>query len=182
MKKMILLIVAGIILFAFIFGMSVLWYDFFYKEPVENEPLTTIKIQLDDNNNTINEGGLIPISEDEVDNLTPYKFSLQNTSDKQSTYEVLIEDAVISDDPSFSSKELLSREQLGYQLILNGQIIKTGLLSEIENNVLDKRVIMENAINNYHLRVYVSESAINTEWQKKYYHYDIQIRTVEDNE
>ena len=51
MKKMILLILAGIALFAFIFATSILWYRFFYSSP--SDVTTSINVQLSDSNNVI---------------------------------------------------------------------------------------------------------------------------------
>lgn len=180
MKKNILLVMAGIALFVFIFVSSVLWYRFFYydpKSPVDN--IGSINVKLSDNN-TIDESGLIPLDDETAKMLNPYIFSVENTKDKDVMYNVILEDAIISDDLSYSSKELLSRKQLRYQLSLNGKVIKTGDLSEIKNNVLDTRNIMASQINNYELRIYVAESVQNTIWQNKYYHFDIQVQ-MEDN-
>ena len=62
------------------------------------------------------------------------------------------------------------------QLSLNGKVIKTGMLSEIDNNILDTRNISGNTTNSYQLRVYVSEKAQDTNWQNKYYHFDIEVQ------
>ena len=92
------------------------------------------------------------------------------------TYNVLLEDSIISDDASYSSKELLTRNQLRYQLSLNGKVIKTGSLADIKNNVLDTRVLSSSNTNNYQLRIYVAESSQNTSWQNKYYHFNINVQ------
>lgn len=177
MKRIILLIMAGIALFTFIFVTSILWYRFFYSgSSVGNDSVSSIEVRLDDNNDTINENGLIPLDEETAKNLTPYDFEVENTSDASTTYNVIIEDSIISDDANYSSKELLSRNQLEYQLSLNGKVIKTGMLSEIDNNILDTRNISGNTTNSYQLRVYVSEKAQDTNWQNKYYHFDIEVQ------
>ena len=176
MKKMILLILAGIALFAFIFSTSMLWYNFFYDNDGENSAVSSLEVRLDEANNTINEDGLIPLDDDTAKSLEPYSFEVENTNSMPSTYNVILEDTIISDDASYSSKELLSRSQLRYQLSLNGKVIKTGRLSDIKNNILDTRNISENRTNNYELRIYVSEDAVNTDWQNKYYHFNINVQ------
>ena len=180
MKKMFLLILAGVVLTAFIFVTSMMWYKFFYDDASNVNNVANLNVQLDSNNNTIDEDFLIPLDRETAKTLTPYTFNVKNTSDKDSTYTVLIEDSVISDDVNYANKSLLNRDQLEYQLVLNGQTIKVGMLSELENNVLDVRNIAASRINNYELRVYVSESAQNTNWQNKYYHFEIEIKTEED--
>lgn len=176
MKKMILLILAGIALFAFIFSTSMLWYNFFYDNDGENSTVSSLEVRLDEVNNTINEDGLIPLDDETAKSLEPYSFEVENTNSMPSTYNVILEDTIISDDASYSSKELLSRSQLRYQLSLNGKVIKTGRLSDIKNNILDTRNISENRTNNYELRIYVSEDAVNTDWQNKYYHFNINVQ------
>lgn len=177
MKKMILLIMAGIALFIFIFVTAMLWYRFFYNDSTNTlDSVSSIEVKLDKENNTINETGLIPLDEESAKNLTPYSFEVKNTSDASANYNVIIEDAVISDDENYSSKELLSRNQLEYQLSLNGRVIKKGMLSEINNNILDTRNISANTVNNYQLRVYVSETVQDTSWQNKYYHFDVKVQ------
>ena len=59
MKKVIMLFLAGIALFAFIFATSMLWYRFFYSSTSNDSSISSITVQLDDENNTIDESGLI---------------------------------------------------------------------------------------------------------------------------
>ena len=180
MKKIILLLLAGVALFAFIFTTSILWYRFFYNDNVSGtNNVSSVTIQLDDQNNVIDESGLIPLDDDSARTLTPYEFSVKNNGDNNYAYNVLLEDSIISDDITYSSKELLSRSQLRYQLILNGKEIKTGDLDDIKNNVLDARVISSSQTNNYQLRIYVSEESQDTDWQNKYYHFDINVQAEE---
>lgn len=178
MKKMILLILAGIALFAFIFATSILWYRFFYSSP--SDVTTSINVQLSDSNNVIDESGLIPLDDETAKSLTPYEFAVENNSTSDNIYNVLLEDSIISDDETYSNRDLLSRSQLRYQLSLNGRVIKIGNLSDITNNILDTRNISAGEINNYQLRIYVSEDAGNTSWQNKYYHFDINVQMEDD--
>ncbi len=180
MKRVILLVLAGVALFAFIFATSMLWYRFFYNDNVSGtNNVSSVTIQLDDQNNVIDESGLIPLDDDSARTLTPYEFSVKNNGDNNYAYNVLLEDSIISDDITYSSKELLSRSQLRYQLVLNGKEIKTGDLDDIKNNVLDARVISSSQTNNYQLRIYVSEESQDTDWQNKYYHFDINVQAEE---
>ena len=180
MKRVILLVLVGVALFVFIFATSMLWYRFFYNDNVSGtNNVSSVTIQLDDQNNVIDESGLIPLDDDSARTLTPYEFSVKNNGDNNYAYNVLLEDSIISDDITYSSKELLSRSQLRYQLILNGKEIKTGDLDDIKNNVLDVRVISSSQTNNYQLRIYVSEESQDTDWQNKYYHFDINVQAEE---
>ena len=180
MKKIILLLLAGVALFAFIFATSILWYRFFYNDSTTGSNVNSVNVQLGDNN-VIDESGLIPLDDETAKTITPYEFKVENNSDRDTTYNVLLEDGVISDDANYTNKELLSRNQLRYQLSLNGNVIKVGNLNEVENNILDTRNIASSQVNNYQLRIYVGESFQNTNWQNKYYHFNINVQMEDEN-
>lgn len=177
MKKTILLILSGLILFAFILLISILWYNFFYNNNESINTISSINIQLGDNN-TIDEDYLMSTSETDISSITPYEFSVMNEGEASITYEVKIEDKAITDNTDYLNKELISRNLLMYQLSLNNQVIKEGKLSELEENTLDTRNISANQINNYELRIYV-ESSIQDSLLNKYYHFNINIQTEE---
>lgn len=179
MKKVILLLLAGIALFAFIFTTSILWYRFFYSVPDTNT-VGSVNVNLSNYNNTINESNFIPLDDETAKGVTPYEFTVNNNSEADSSYEVLLEDSIISDDSTYSNKDLLSRNQLKYYLSLNGQIIKSGYLSDLKNNVLDTRVISSSQVNNYQLRIYVPENVQDSVWQNKYYHFNVRVEMKED--
>ena len=179
MKKVILLLLAGIALFAFIFTTSILWYRFFYNAPDTNT-VGSVNVNLSNYNNTINESNFIPLDDETAKGVTPYEFTVNNNSEADSSYEVLLEDSIISDDSTYSNKDLLSRNQLKYYLSLNGQIIKSGYLSDLKNNVLDTRVISSSQFNNYQLRIYVPENVQDSVWQNKYYHFNVRVEMKED--
>ena len=67
-----------------------------------------------------------------------------------------------------------------YQLSLDGQVIKQGNLKDIKNNILDTRTISSGKTNNYQLRIYVSQDAVNTNWQNKYYHFNVNVKMEEE--
>ena len=180
MKKVILLVFAGVTLFAFIFGTSMLWYKFFYNSTGTSNTTGNINVQLSNSNNVIDESGLIPLDDETAKTLTPYEFSVKNNGSSDALYNVLLEDSIISDDETYSSKELLSRTQLKYQLSLDGQVIKQGNLKDIKNNILDTRTISSGKTNNYQLRIYVSQDAVNTNWQNKYYHFNVNVKMEEE--
>lgn len=180
MKKIILLLLAGVALFAFIFTTSILWYRFFYNDSTVINDVGSVNVQLGDNN-VIDESGLIPLDDETAKNITPYEFKVENNSNGDALYTVLLEDGMISDDANYTNKELLSRNQLRYQLSLNGNVIKVGNLNDVENNILDTRNITSSQVNNYQLRIYVGESFQNTDWQNKYYHFNINVQMEDEN-
>ena len=78
MKKVILLVLAGVALFAFIFGTSMLWYKFFYNSTGTSNTTGNINVQLSNSNNVIDESGLIPLDDETAKSLTPYEFTVVN--------------------------------------------------------------------------------------------------------
>ena len=91
-------------------------------------------------------------------------------------HTVLIEDKI---DNKKSSK-LLSRKYLHYELELNDIVIKKGALIDIENNILDTRTMSKDSVNNYALRIWLSEEAKNSDWMNKYYSYNITVEPIKE--
>lgn len=180
MKKNLFLILGGVVLFLFIVITAFMWYRIFYNPPQGGNSVSVLQIQLDKNDGVINQTNAVPIEAENIATVMPYNFSVTNTSSNDGIYKILLEEPAVSDDPAYQSQNQLSRSQLGYQLILNNQVIKTGMLSDINNNILDERSIAANAVNNYQLRVFISSNAFNTAWQNKFYHYKVNIQTEEN--
>ena len=82
MKRFILLTLAGIALFAFIFTASMLWYSFFYSGQGVND-YSSMEFKLDSESNTIDEGGLIPLDDETAKMLKPYEFSVKNNGSRR---------------------------------------------------------------------------------------------------
>ena len=81
-------------------------------------------------------------------------------------------------DDGCTSDTLLERDQLRYQLVLNGIEIARGPLSELKSNQLDYRLIDVDVKNEYELRVWVPEEAQETDWMLKHYHYKVAVTPV----
>ncbi len=178
MKKKVLLLLGGIILFAFIAITSMMWYQLFYGQVKNTVPV--LKIRLEKAKEELYTSSSVPLDFANAASITPYVFSAINDSDKALTYKILLEEPPLSDEETFKADHLLSRSQLAYQLMMNGQLVKYGSLSEIKNNILDERNINAHTTNSYELRIYVGEQAFNSAWQNKYYHYQVIIQIEED--
>ena len=173
MKKNLILILGGIGLFFFIFLITIGWYNIFYNDK-ENQ-VAILNIELSQKGEvTINEENAYPLSDEDGAKVTPYSFNVNNESSNAGAYKVYLDDIKLD-----TSKSLLKRNQLSYQLSLNGKLIKKGTLDELNDNILDERLIEAGQNNQYELRVYVSEDAFNTDWQQKYYSYKIKVETEE---
>lgn len=181
MKKRLLLVLAGVILFIFIVITSFMWFKVFYnnEEMLDSSTSASLNIRLDDDL-PVMETDSIPLSAEVALTFQPYKFEVKNVGDKNQVYSILIEDSLIKGNEGYSVDSLLHRDQLEYQLFMNDKKIGHGMLSEIRNNILDIRNIQPGMENKYKLWVYVSESVQDLSWQNKYYHYEIEIK-IGDN-
>ena len=107
-----------------------------------------------------------------------YLFRIDNRKTGNTSYTLYIEDTPYNQvNDGCSMATTLTRSDLSYQLKLNGALIKTGKMTEINNNILDSRIINANVSNNYELTVWINEEAI--EWEGKHYHYKVVMKEVE---
>ena len=144
----------------------------------EDNRLDSVEIVLNDSGKGVDISQLEPIKDDEVDKLDYYKFDVKNNGSNDSRYQVLIEEVELSNKKGYRKSELLSRNQLRYELKLNGRVIAKGDMYEIKNNIIDERIIGVSTINKYQLKVWIPESARNTDWLNKYYRYKVNIQSV----
>lgn len=107
-----------------------------------------------------------------------YVFRIDNRKTGSTNYNLYIEDTpynLVSD--GCSSETTLKRSDLSYQLKLNGYIVKRGLMTDIEDNILDTRHINIDVSNQYELTIWINENAID--WEGKHYHYKVTLKEVE---
>lgn len=172
MKKKIFLIFSGVLLFSFVVCTAFLWYKVFYYGDLG--AINTLQVQKQSDEATLNEN-LFPMTKEESSIVPNYKFSVKNANDFKSLYEVVYQER------SNNATQTLYKSQLDYQLILNGKIIKEGNLGKLKNNVLDERYVMPNQTNKYELKVYITNSAKDSNWQNKKYAYTVNINVKENN-
>ncbi len=144
--------------------------------------ISSVEVSLKDKGKGVDVGSLYPYTDEQAEQLKPYEFEISNNGDNDAKYRVLIEEVELKDKKGYSKKELLSRSQLRYELILNGRVIKKDNMTSIKNNIIDERSIVKSKKNNYQLRVWIAQSASKTKWMGKYYHYKVSIQPVEKGE
>ncbi len=162
-------------LIAFIIGFSYFTYYTFHKE---GKFVNTLEISFSDDDKKIDQAGLAPMSDEKGKLLTPYKFKISNPNSVSSKYQVIIEDSTPRNEDTYQESQLLKRNQLRYQLILNNQVIALDNLGNVKNNVLDIRSIDEEKDNSYELRLWVDKNQTESNWMNKYYHYNIRIKPI----
>lgn len=171
------LIIGGIILCLFCVLTSVFWYKVFQKDKVA---VATLTISLKDSGKGINVKELTPLNDRDAKGVPAYSFDISNSGDSDGRYEVLLEDSLKRDSDGYQSSQLLTRDQLKYELILNGKVIASDLLSTIEKNTLDIRTIAAGKKNTYQLRIWIPLET--QDWQNKTYHYKVVVNPVSEEE
>ena len=166
-------IIVGIVVFIILLTFIFIFSRIIKKD---NFIVNNFEISLDNNVDKNEFTNLGPIKDEDSYSVTPYKFSIRNTDSQDSTYNLLIEDKI---DNKKSSK-LLSRKYLHYELELNDIVIKKGALIDIENNILDTRTMSKDSVNNYALRIWLSEEDKNSDWMNKYYSYNITVEPIKE--
>ena len=72
-----------------------------------------------------------------------------------------------------------SLSDLNYEFKLNGLVIKSGLLSDIQNGILDNSTLKKESTNDYSLRIWLNKD--NKDYQNKHFHYVINIEEKYEN-
>ena len=180
MKNKTLIICASILLFLFLVFGTYAWYLYFLRSSggfvVNNNSkyLESSGIIFKDDGNSVYDTNAESLEDNNIDNVPSYNFQVINTNNRSGKYNLYIEDLPVNLILDGCTEDtLLQREDLKYQLTLNGSVIKTGYLSTINDNILDSREIEGKKTNSYSLKVYIHEDAVD--WFGKHYHYKISI-------
>lgn len=180
MKRGWILVIGGVVLFLFILGTSYAWYQFFRDD---DTVLANLEIKIEDNGKGVVITDALPISDIEGKKIEPYRFAVENKGAASGNYRLLIQETPFNEiNDGCTEKDLLDRSQLRYQLLMNGNEIALGDLELVKNNILELRTIDITKKNSYELRVWVKESAFDTEWKDKHYHYSVVIVPISGEE
>lgn len=184
MKNKILYLFLGIILIILLVFGTYAWYSYFLKfnkNNVNNDNSknvnTTVKVGDIEfkEENAVYDDDAKSIDDIEVSKVPEYKFKIINNGNGERGYTVLIEDIPVNlVDDGCSDDNILSRNDLKYQLYLNGKKIKEDYLSSIKDNILDTRTLKTKETNDYILKVYIHENA--KDWVGKHYHYKVVLK------
>lgn len=170
-RILICILSAGIIIL-FTFISTVLWYKFFNKN-IGNQLIVNQLYMSNNGKQVIDEIGID--NKDILNNSSAtYSFSIENTSKQNIAYKLLIHEispSLLTD--GCKQENLLVREQLVYQITLNGKVIIKDDMANIEDNTIDIRTIKAGAINNYELSFWVKDS--QKDYLNKHYHYEVNL-------
>lgn len=104
------------------------------------------------------------LEKDEVIKTYPYIFEIENKGKTSVDYQIEITDLEISN---------LTREDLNYILMLDSEEVKTGTLSEIDNNILYSSKIKSKNNEKYKLYIY-----LNKEKEDVSYKYSLEVKAL----
>ncbi len=178
MKNKFLVILAGILLVIILIIGTYAWYLFFlrgsanYSINYNSKYLQSGSLLFKDYGNSVYDANAESIKDDVVSNVPAYAFDVINTGKNNEKYNLYIEDLPVNSiHDGCTEATLLERNQLKYQLKLNGEIIKDDYLSNIADNILDTRNLAGDKTNSYELRIYIHDKA--SDWTGKHYHYKV---------
>ena len=143
-----------------------------YKEGREEQVLTTANLVIvldDDNSLSISEEEAVPVLDKIATTKVPYHFALKNTGNVDVSYKIKISDDQAAITTCSCLNNQLDKKDIKYRLEKDGILVKTGLLSELENLILDSGSIKQTNIYNYQLWLWISQDA-TVEAMGKHYH------------
>ena len=158
-----------------IFILVATYFWFLYFKDYEGV-ITKEKVRLElINNGGINYINAVPNDLDE--NIPTYYFRIKNNSNDSIKYDIFLQNVSPSEvNDGCSDGMIFSTSELNYELKLDNKTIKSGVLSSLNNNVLDNNVVLGNSINDYSLKISLNEKA--EENLLKHYHYIVSIREI----
>ncbi len=158
-----------------IFIVVATYFWFLYFKDYEGS-ITREKVRLE----LINNGGINYINavpDDLEENIPTYYFRIKNNASDSIKYDIFLQNVSPSEaNDGCSEGMIFSTSELNYELKLDNKTIKSGVLSSLNNNVLDNNTVSGNSINDYSLRIWLNEKA--EENLLKHYHYIVSIREI----
>ena len=177
MKNKSVLTIAVVCLFIFTGISSYLWYLYFHdyeQKLIDASPAMKFVKGVE----LINSGNINYVNANASDdeNMIPtYYFSVKNISDKDYDYFILLEDTEGNDGCTAATR--LKRDELEYELTLDNEVIKSGDLKLLSDNILDTNVIKVNETHDYSFKLRLKETAVN--YEGKHFHYIINMKEKE---
>ena len=156
---------------------SYLWYLYFheYEQKViaENSVLEFIRdVEL------VNTGSINYVNANVLDSDTmvpTYYFSVKNKANVDHNYVIIIEET--SGNDGCTSATRFTKEELEYELKFENEVIKTGGLDTLANNVLDSNIVKANGTNDYSIKIKLKSDDVN--YESKHFHYIINMKEKE---
>ncbi len=174
MKSKIVCTIGMICLIIFIGIASYLWYIYFgeYENKLiaENKGLEFIRGVEFINSGPIDYVNASILDTDEI--IPTYHFRVKNNANKDFDYVLSFMETQGTD--GCTNDERFSADELEYELKLDNKVIKSGLVSSLENNLLDTNVIKGQSVNDYSLRIWLNKEIVD--YENKHFHYIVTMK------
>ncbi len=171
-NRVCLCIALAFLIILFTFFSTFMWYKFFDKN-TEEKPIVN-QLYISNNAQQVVEHVGVD-DENDINNASDaYSFSVENTSKRNLTYQLKINEiapSLLTD--GCMQEDLLTRDQLIYQLKCNGSVITKESMTNIKDNTIDIKTIKAGAVNNYELTFWVDHN--QKDYLNKHYHYEINL-------
>lgn len=152
------------------------FFEYLKKSTTINKVSTgNLVIEVDDTTSIgVTSENSYPTSDEVGKSSSPYKFDLNNVGGSGANYEVkLIDDQAVIESDGCSNIQM-PKSSLKYELIRNNEVVSTGLLSNLTDNVIDSGYISSQTVYNYELRIWISSDA-GSEIVGKHFHSKIEV-------
>ena len=175
MKNKTIFRIGFICIIAFLIIASYLWYLYFKN--YEGESLTT---EFLPDLEILNSGKIdyVNAKVNDSDDIIPvYYFRIKNNTDNDISYQVLINDvaADVARD-GCTSGTMFKREELKFELRLDNKIVASGVLGDLEKDLLYLDKIGSKKIVDYSMRVWLNDENVTD--TNRHYHYVIDVKEL----
>ena len=171
MKSKGILQIGFVSILVFIGIATYMWYKFFDEGKGPNL-VENIAIEF------LNNGGTNYINattEDPDDIIPVYYFRVKNNTEEKYSYQVVFKQKKASEiKDGCSEATTFKLDELMYELKKDSRVIKSGLLSELDSDIIDSGEINGNSIYDYSFRVWLRDDIVD--YSTKHFHYVIELR------
>lgn len=175
------------VLFILIVLLSLIFtFSFIFQKPKQLEPghktdISLLEVSMDDGGNGVVVNEMLPVLDEDISSVPVYQFTVKNPTDKKVAYQLYLADLDISEiQDGCHQEDLLKRDQLRYQFMLNDKQLALENVTELEESRLGSFDIQSGETQTFSLRIFVPESKKETEWANKHYHYKVVINSEEE--
>lgn len=170
-----------IILLCLIFSFSFIFQKPKQLQPSHKTEIDLLEVSMDDGGNGVVVNEMLPVLDENVSTVPVYQFTVKNPTSEKVTYQLYLKDLDVSEiQDGCHQEDLLKRDQLRYQFMLNDKQLALEDVVQLENSSLGHFTVEPNETQKFSLRIFVPESKKATDWAKKHYHYKIVIQSEEE--
>ena len=173
-KRILFCVLSACVLLLFTFFFTLLWYNFFNKNLKKTVTPESSQIYISNNGPQVIKNIAVDDEGYVGEDSETYKFKVENTSSNEVAYKLLLKDISSSlTEDGCLDKDLLTREDLIYEISCNNEVIAKEEMTNIKSNIIDVKTIQPGEVNKYELKFYVKKNTQN--FLNKHYHYVVDL-------